>query len=103
MKANPFAYATFAALYIVIVVNVMNFMMSITKEGSGDGILVPMAVLSLFVLSAAVMGYLFVFEPVRLYLEGKKSDGISFFLKTVGTFACFVAFFIAALLYTAAY
>ncbi|HEY4517472.1 MAG TPA: hypothetical protein VJI74_01115 [Candidatus Paceibacterota bacterium] len=54
---------------------------------SPETILIPIAMLSLFVLSASVMGYLFVVEPVQLYLDGKKKEGITFFLQTVTIFA----------------
>ncbi|MEK9176930.1 MAG: hypothetical protein AAB923_01400, partial [Patescibacteria group bacterium] len=66
----------------------------------GENMLIPMTMLSLFVLSTAVMGYLFVFEPVRLYVEGQKQEAAGFFLKTVGAFAVFAVAFIVLLLYT---
>lgn len=49
--------------------------------------------LSLFVLSAAVMGYLFLSEPLYLLLENRKREAIVFFAKVVGIFACFVVVF----------
>jgi len=52
-----------------------------------------MTMLSLFVLSAAIMGYLFLSEPLQLFLENKKQEAVTFFAKTVGIFACFVAVF----------
>ena len=65
-----------------------------------DTILAPITMLSLFVLSAAVMGILFVYEPLRLFLENQKQQALSFFLKTIGTFACFIVILVALLLYT---
>jgi len=35
----------------------------------------------------AVMGYLFVYQPVRIYMEGQKEEGVKFFLTTVVSFA----------------
>ena len=52
-----------------------------------ETILIPIAMLSLFVLSAAVMGYLFVAGPVQMYLEGQKKEGINLFIQTVMIFA----------------
>lgn len=88
---NPFAYASFAALYIICIVLGINSTSSFA--GQNETILIPMAMLSLFVLSAAVMGFLFVSEPLFLFLENKKKEAISFFLKTVGYFVCFAVLF----------
>jgi hypothetical protein len=39
------------------------------------------------------MGYLFVLGPLTLYLDGKKKEAVSDFLKTVGTFALWLVVF----------
>ena len=99
MPKNPYVHAALASLYIIAIVLAINF--GTHYAPPKDNLFMPMAMLSLFVLSASVMGYLFVFEPAQLYLNGKKKEAISFFVKTVGTFAVFtaliaVASFIAA-------
>ncbi len=93
MKTNPFLSAALAVLYITLVVfTIHTFAPGPDTPDSFP--LVPMAALSLFVLSAAVMGFLFLYEPLRLYMEGEKEKAMPFFLKTVGFFALFViAFF----------
>lgn len=88
-----------AAVYIVLVAFVMSTMEKSLPLPDDNTILVPMFVLSLFVLSAAVMGFLFLYRPIRLYFDGYKEDATVFFLKTVGFFAVFVMLFLAALLY----
>ena len=95
MKLSPFLSAAFAGIYIALVVSVINGIMSVTHEGDGDGVLIPMAMLSLFVLSAGVMGYLFVYEPLHLYFEGQKEEAVGHFLKSLGFFACFAFIFVA--------
>ena len=82
---NPFANAVFATLYIVLIVNGIFYAEKLAPKE--DRVLIPIAMLSLFVLSAAVMGYLFLYQPATLILEGKKQEGVHFFLKTVATFA----------------
>jgi hypothetical protein len=89
---KPFLYALGAALYIVIVVTILQTASYIFKDMSGT-MLVPMAMLSMFVLSAAIMGYLFLSEPLYLLVENRKQEAITFFAKVVGFFACFVAIF----------
>lgn len=93
---KPFLYALAAALYIVIIVLAIN---SITKANilPKETILIPMAMLSLFVLSAAIMGFLFLYEPLHLYMENHKQEAVSFFAKVVGFFSCFAVLFLILL------
>jgi hypothetical protein len=94
---KPFVYALAAAVYIVIIVSLINIIASVMpKDDSGS--LIPMIMmLSLFVLSAAVMGFIFLSEPFRLYMENRKQEGVAFFVKIVGIFACFVVGFLVLL------
>ncbi len=89
---KPFLRAFGAAVYIVIIVLIVWGIGSALKN-QPDTIVIPMAMLSLFVLSAAVMGYLFLSEPLQFLLEGKKQEATFFFGKTVAFFACFVAIY----------
>lgn len=86
---KPFLHALGAAGYIAFI-GIGLHLTSTIKNGN-DSILVPMAMLGLFVLSAAVMGFLFLSEPLQLLIEGKKKEAIMWFAKVVGFFACFVA------------
>jgi len=96
MNKNPFLNAVFAAAYIVIIVLVMNKFSSVSPPE--DSIFAPMTMISLLVLSVAIMGFLFVYEPVRLIIENKKQEAVTFFTKTILTFACFVILFVLLLL-----
>lgn len=85
MTKNPILNAFAALGYIVVVATAMFY-------GSGhvpadDTFLAPIAMISLFTLSAAVMGYIFLSQPVQLYLDDKKKDAVDLFVKTVGIFA----------------
>lgn len=85
MTKNPFINAVAASLYISLVVIVMTVG---SQFSSGpDNMLMPIAMLSLFTLSAAVMGYLFLSQPILLFLDGKKKEAVSLFIQTVGVFA----------------
>lgn len=57
------------------------------KPNTPDTYFDSMAALSLLTLSAAVMGYLFLGEPLKLYLDGEKKKAVLFFWKTVLGFA----------------
>lgn len=89
---NPYVNALLAVAYICLIVTVMNLTSGFVMIQ--QTLFLPMAMLSLFVFSAAVMGFLFVFEPFTLYFEGKRPEAIIFFLKTLGTFGvCAVVMF----------
>lgn len=91
---KQFVYALVAAVYIVFIVLMIDTVGSMLPE---ETILMPITMLGLFVLSAAIMGFLFLFEPIRLYVENQKQEAFSFFLKTVGIFAGFVILFLVLL------
>ena len=55
-------------------------------ENNAVSIVAPMAMISLFTLSAAVMGYLFGYQPFQLYFDGKKKLAVKLFLQTVAVF-----------------
>ena len=99
MIKNPYLNAFMALGYIAGIILVISKTSSIAAH-TPDTILAPVTMLSLFVLSAAIMGILFVYEPLCLFLENQKKEALSFLTKTVATFACFVLILAALLLYT---
>ncbi len=86
---KPFLHALGAALYIAIIVSIVNFVGSFFKD-QNESIIIPMTMLSLFVLSAAIMGFLFLSEPISLLIENRKKEAFVFFGKVVGLFTGFV-------------
>ena len=87
MTPNPFYNALAAAGYIILIVSILSFGSSLVPPNSEDNILMPMGMLSLFVLSAAAMGYIFLYNPILMIVDGKRKEAISLFLKTVAVFA----------------
>jgi hypothetical protein len=85
MTKYSFINAVLAILYIIVVASVMFYGMN--HAGPDDSIIAPIAMISLFTLSAAVMGYLFLNQPLQLYLDGKKKEAVALFLQTVAVFA----------------
>lgn len=99
LTKNPFINALAAECYIALVVCLMTAIAEPNQPDS-ESVFIPMAMLSLFVLSASIMGFLFLAEPLQMYLDNKKKEAVTFFLKTVGSFALFtvIAFFLLLLL-----
>jgi len=97
---SPYLNAFLAALYIVGIVFVIQWFTSAGADAPKETIFIPMTMLALLVLSVAVMGFLFSFHPIRLYLDGQKEEAVVFFAKTLGTFAVLAAISAGFLLYT---
>lgn len=89
MTKNPYINAAASTLYIIFVAFVMFYGTEHTK--SGNSVIVPIAVLSLFSLSAALMGYFFLYQPLQLYLDGKKKEATTLFIRTILVFAVITA------------
>lgn len=84
MTKNPLINASCALGYILLLTTVFNI---IAQGGpKPDSFLAPAAFLSLFTFSAAFMGYVFCSQPIMLYLDGKKSQAVSLFMRTIFIF-----------------
>jgi len=92
---NPFLNAIGAILYIAVVASVMFYGTKIS--GPVDSIIGPIAAISLFTLSAAVMAYVFGYEPFQLYFDGKKKQALDLALKTIAAFAIITAIILVLL------
>ena len=90
MSKNPFINSLSASGYIILVVSVMNFIME-TQGDKPDTPFAPVVFLSMLTLSVAVMAYLFFYQPLQLFIDGKKKQAVNLFVRTVGIFAVFTA------------
>jgi uncharacterized membrane protein YidH (DUF202 family) len=88
MSKNPIINALSAAGYIGLIVSVIN-LISLTHRNKPDTAFAPVVFLSLLTLSVTVMAFLFFYQPLQLFIEGKKKEAASLFAKTVGVFAAF--------------
>lgn len=95
MSKNPIVNALAAALYIGVLASVMFYGQPLIDPV--DNVLMPITMLSLLTLSAAMMAYIFFYQPVLMYLEGQKTDAIKLGVHTVGAFAAITAIFVATL------
>ncbi|MFZ2152539.1 MAG: hypothetical protein WAV41_00580 [Microgenomates group bacterium] len=86
MTKNPFINALCASGYILLVVCVMTFVTSPLRN-KPDTFMAPLTVLSVLTLSVSVMAYLFFYQPLLLFIDGKKKEAVNLFIKTVGVFA----------------
>jgi hypothetical protein len=98
MSKNPFLNALVASGYIGFIVTLIFNSPNFIKD-SELGMMAPILFLSLFVFSAALMGYLFLYQPMRLLFENKQAEATKLFLTTIFAFACVtVVIFLAWLL-----
>jgi hypothetical protein len=85
------------ALYVAFVASLFFYAPRLFGGNGKDSVLIPFAMLLLFVLSAAVTGMLVLGRPVLWYLEGKKREAVSLLLTTVGCLFVITAFAFLAL------
>ena len=85
MTKSPFINAATATLYIAAIVSFMFY--GLARSHPDNSVFTPIAFISLFTLSAAVMGYLFLYQPLMLFLDGHKKNAVDLFLQTVAVFA----------------
>jgi len=71
-------------------VTIMTFV-SQQLRNKPDTFFAPVMVLSLLTLSVAVMAFLFFYQPLMLFIDGKKKEAVNLFVKTVGFFAVFTS------------
>ena len=86
MTKNPVVNALGASAYIVLVVAVMNYL-SQTHRNTPDTVMAPILFLSMFTLSAAVMALLFFYQPLMLFIDGKKKAAVHLLIRTMAVFA----------------
>ncbi len=98
MTKNPFINALCASGYIILIVSVMTF---VTKplQDKPDTFFAPIVFLSVLTLSVAVMAFLFFYQPIQLFIEGKKKEALDLFAKTVGIFAIITVVTLALLFF----
>lgn len=90
MSKNPLVNAICASAYIILIVSVMTFVTQPLKN-KPDTFFAPITVLFVLTLSVSVMAYLFFYQPLLLFIDGKKKEAVNLFVKTVGIFAVFTA------------
>lgn len=85
MRWNPFINGLGAAAYVWGIGLLIHYISSLHRD-TPDNLTGSIAALSLFVFSAAVMGFLFFYRPLALLTENKKREAASYFFKTLTIF-----------------
>lgn len=86
MTKNPVVNALSASAYIILVVTIMTLVTQPLRN-KPDTFFAPIVMLSVLTLSVTVMAFLFFYQPLLLFIEGKKKEAVNLFVKTVGIFA----------------
>jgi hypothetical protein len=97
MNKKPLYNAILAAGYISILISLINWFTNLPHSPE-DNVFMPITMLSLLVLSVALMAYLFFYQPVLLLLDNKRSEAAKLLLTTIAIFAMItIAFFIVSM------
>lgn len=83
---NAFLNALATILYIVIIASFLFYVPKSFGPSADNTVLIPIAMLSLLVFSAALTGMLVFGKPVIWYLDGKKKEAIYLLTYTLGIF-----------------
>lgn len=95
---SPYLNAAAAFAYIL---GIATFMQTV-PEAYFDSIFPVLAIsiiLSLLVLSVALMGFLFFYRPLILFIEGKHAEALGFFLRTILSFIILVVMMITSVFF----
>lgn len=95
MKWNPFLNALAAFAYIGAITMLLNLIKSY-RHDTPDTYIDGMGILSLFVFSAAVMAFLFFYQPLCRLIAGKRAEALVYFLQTLALFGVFTALLLFA-------
>lgn len=71
-------------LYITLVASFLFYVPQRILKDTEDTVFAPIAMLLLFVFSAAMTGLLTLGRPLMWYLDGKKKEAVSLLLTTLG-------------------
>lgn len=80
---NALIDAIGTTLYVVLVASFMFYLQGNAPKGINT-IFIPIAMLLLFVVSAAITGILVFGKPIMMYLDGKRKEAISLIGYTLG-------------------
>lgn len=92
MTKNPLVNALAAATYIAAISCLLFF--GLRSAQPEDSILMPITMLSLLTLSAAVMAFLFFYQPITLLSKGEHASALKLLLSTIGFFAVITVIFL---------
>ncbi len=70
------------ALYIILIASFMFYLGQ--NESDAKSVFIPIAMLMLFVFSAAFTGSLVFGKPLMLYIDGKRKEALSLLFYTLG-------------------
>ena len=91
---NAFINAAATALYIVTIATFLSYAEKIFGPDTAEKTpLIPMFMLSLLVMSAAITGFAVFGRPAMWYLDGKKKEALALLGATLGFLACITVVF----------
>jgi len=80
---NAFINSLGTAIYIVVLVFLISSLDGSVIDGEKETLLTPIFILTLFIFSATLTGFLVLGRPILWYWDGKKKDAIRLFSYTL--------------------
>lgn len=100
MTKNPILNALLAAGYIGVLVGALSLFVDSEVEHIAP-LLLPLLMISLLTLSAALMGGIFFYQPFRMYFDGQKEQAVKLLAQSIGSFAVLVVILLGTVIYLA--
>ena len=82
---NAVMIAAGTAVYVVLIATFMSNTQNLFGPDDPKSVLVPISMLLLLILSAAITGFLVFGRPILWYLDGKKKEALSLLAYTLGS------------------
>jgi hypothetical protein len=89
---------TLATTFYIVLIGLFFYFGTIVKFGQDKTFLVPVAMLLLFVLSAAITSFLVFGKPAQMYVDGLKKEALTLLTYTLMSFAVITLTFLFLLL-----
>lgn len=96
IAGTAFVNAVATVAYIALVGTFFAYVPQMLGSVQEPNALIPIMMLTMFVVSAAITGFLVLGKPIMWYLDGKKKESVNLFAATIGYLTLFavIAFLI---------
>ncbi len=98
MTKNPFYNASAAFLYILGVAGIIYTLTRTMNDKPDNNFLIPVCMLSLLVLSVAIMSYFIFYQPLVLLLNKNQTQALKLFTQTLVIFFIYTIFALSSLI-----
>lgn len=99
ITVHAFLHATGTVAYIVLIALFLSSAKRVfDRDASNETMMIPVIMLLLLVISAAITGFAVFGKPVMLYIDGKKRESLLMLAQTIGFLIMFAVIVVLLIL-----